>query len=172
MNPVDGLRDIRGLDAVGWWPPAPGWWLIALLFVVVVVLLVRLRRRRRRGWEYEARALMRDLRGRAEEGDPRGVAGELSELLRRIAMVRFGRQACAGLTGSRWLEWLEAHDPASFPWTRSGRALVDLPYAPEGGRVDGAALHPLFQAAESWLAAGTGPGSGPGGSGPPVRAGV
>lgn len=172
MNPADGLRDIRGLDAVGWWPPAPGWWLMALLVAAVVVLLVGLRRRRRRGWEHEARALMRDLRGRAADADPRRVAGELSELLRRVAMVRFGRHACAGLTGGRWLEWLETHDPEQFPWTRNGRALVDLPYAPEGDGVDASALHPLFEAADSWLAAGAGSASGPDGSRSQAPAGV
>lgn len=38
------LRDIRGLDAVSWWPPAPGWWIGALLLLLTLIglfLLIR-----------------------------------------------------------------------------------------------------------------------------------
>jgi len=151
VNPTDALRDIRGLDAIAWWPPAPGWWVFAIA-AAAAVLLVWIRRRR--GWKREARELLRALRGRMAREDPRRLAGELSEILRRIAMVRFGRHACAGLAGGRWLAWLEVHDPRRFPWSTRGRALVDLPYAPDDGVVDPAVLPPLIQAAEAWVVAG------------------
>jgi len=55
-----------------------------------------------------------------------------SKLLRRIAVARIGREEAAGLTGEEWLEWLEQQDPEEFPWTREGKALITVPYAPPG----------------------------------------
>jgi len=37
MNPLlQELRDIRGLDPLPWWPPAPGWWLVLAAALVLV----------------------------------------------------------------------------------------------------------------------------------------
>jgi hypothetical protein len=96
---------------------------------------------------------LRDLSRRARTGqDVKTLAGELSELLRRIAMARLGRPACAGLTGADWLDWLAAHDPNGFPWHERGRVLLVAPYAPPGaGAAD---LQTLIEAAEGWVSAG------------------
>ena len=56
---------------------------------------------------------------------------ELSELLKRIAMARHGRVACAGLQGQAWLDWLSAQDPNGFDWRQHGQPLIHAPYAPE-----------------------------------------
>ena len=73
---------------------------------------------------------LRDLQRRLPETDTKQVAGELSELPRRIAMARCGRQSCAGLTGSAWLDWLEENDPDAFDWSKRGRVLISTTYAP------------------------------------------
>jgi hypothetical protein len=164
MPPV--LRDIHGIGGVPWWPPGPGWWLAAgaLLLVALVVwrrgALSRLRRmlpvlpvRASGRWRAEATAALRRLRGRARAGDdPQACLGALSELLRRIAMARLGRPACAGLTGEAWLVWLAAEDPQGFPWDERGRVLLSAPYAPPG-RVPGADLRDLIEAALVWVQA-------------------
>ena len=74
-------------------------------------------------------------------------------LLKRIAMARFGRRACAGLTGEAWLAWLEDHDPNRFPWRSRGRPLIDWPYAPPDAKASADALRPLVGAAHAWLQA-------------------
>ena len=66
-------------------------------------------------------------------------------------MTRHGRRDCAGLTGTAWLAWLEAHDPRGFPWRALGRPLVDLPYAPVSRDVGATALAPLVSAARAWV---------------------
>ena len=53
----------------------------------------------------------------------------LSEYLRRIALKRFSRKECAGLTGKSWLKWLTTHDPKKFDWEAKGALLIDVPYA-------------------------------------------
>ena len=104
MNGLDpalgeGLRDIRGLDAVPIWPLAPGWWLILAGVVVFVALVLLLRRVPvrglvlRRDWRADARRLLRELRRRVPGLDGREAASEFSILMRRIAMARTSFEA-------------------------------------------------------------------------------
>ena len=161
--PLQALRDIRDIPPIPWWPPAPGWWLLALACGLLGYALWRWRaplslRVPIPGvtlgtWRWDAAKALRDLSRRARTGqDVKTLAGELSELLRRIAMARLGRPACAGLTGTDWLDWLAAHDPNGFPWHERGQMLLVAPYAPPGaGAAD---LRALIEAAEGWVSAG------------------
>ncbi|AGA89919.1 hypothetical protein Thimo_1116 [Thioflavicoccus mobilis 8321] len=161
------LRDIHGIDGVPWWPPAPGWWVLA---AALLLLALALRYRRPRGrrswrlpvptigsWRHAAARELRALRRRAAGQSTKETAGELSELLRRIAMARIGRTACAGLTGQDWLDWLAANDPNGFDWARQGRLLLVAPYAPPASSAGDAAtlatLTSLIDAATAWAEA-------------------
>ena len=157
MNPelVAQLRDINGLDAVPWWPLATGWWLLAALVVALLLALISLLRNLRHypagSWHRDAWKQLRDLRQRASSMPVDQLAGDLSELLRRIAVARLGREQAAGLTGERWLECLQQHDPAGFAWKRWGKPLLALPYAPYGTRQEyREQLLPLIDAALVW----------------------
>ncbi len=155
VSGVDQLRDIRGLDPVSWFPPAVGWWLIAVAVTVLILALLWWRDQRQRyplgSWQKDAQRRLRALRRRLEEWDSKTVAGELSELLRRIAMARHGREACAGLTGDEWLVWLQARDPSGFDWNDRGRLLLELPYAPTGSPEQNDALGHLIDATQRWV---------------------
>lgn len=164
--PVAMLRDIHDIPAIPWWPPAPGWWLLAIAGTLLVIFVWRSRARislripipgiTLGSWRWEAASALRDLRRRADKGqDAKQILGELSELLRRIAMARLGRPACAGLVGTAWLDWLAAHDPNGFHWQARGRVLIDAPYAPAGAlrdRVGAKDLLSLIDAALAWVA--------------------
>ncbi|MDZ7751541.1 MAG: DUF4381 domain-containing protein [Gammaproteobacteria bacterium] len=156
INPAsinDGLRDIHGLDPAPWWPPGPGWWLVAAGVVAVVALVLLLRRRRshqREQWRRDALARLRRLERRLPNLTRHDAAGELVQLLRRVAMVRYGRHQAAGLWGDEWLAWLERHDPRGFPWRSRGAVLVSSPYAPPDPE-DGRALAELVAAARHWV---------------------
>lgn len=153
---VSHLRDIHELDPVGWWPPAPGWWLLllALILAFLVLRMGRLPRvslpSRAPRWQQDAR---RELQ-RLQKAMPRMSAKEagvaFSELLRRIAVARHGREACAGLVGEDWLAWLGRHDPRGFDWPGKGKVLLDLPYAPPGSGGEGNQLAELVKAAMAW----------------------
>jgi hypothetical protein len=153
---VSQLRDIQGLDAIPWWPLATGWWLLGALVLVAIFMLISLIRSLLRypagSWRRHAWKQLRKLRQRASRTPAQQLAGDLSELLRRIAIARLGREQAAGLTGKRWLAWLEQHDPAGFDWTLHGRPLLTLPYAPSGAtQDDGSQLLPLIDAALVWV---------------------
>lgn len=163
MNPdmVTRLRDIQGLDEIPWWPLATGWWLLTLLVIVLLfalVLVVRNLRRypagswRRHGWKQ-----LRTLKRQCERMPTQQIAVELSELLRRIAIARLGRAQVAGLSGENWLSCLQQHDPVGFDWTRLGKPLLTLPYAPPGTSQENIEqLLPLIDAAFVWVDRGTG----------------
>jgi hypothetical protein len=143
MNPnvatpgaVDPLAELRGLhlpDAIGLWPPAPGWWIALALVLCSVAAIALLARRRRRS--LGARAL-RELRRLERRGtaDVPSLATALSELLRRVALEKFGAQPVASLAGERWGYFLKSTAPASRKGRRfdeaAGRALALAPYAP------------------------------------------
>lgn len=150
------LKDIEGLDSIGLWPLADGWWLLglALLVALWMLRLIWLRfvvGQRRAIWRTHAQAELRQLRQQLGTKSSKELVGQLSELLRRIAMARCGRDACAGLTGDAWLHWLKAQDPKGFDWPAQGRALIDLAYAPPGEDADQKAIRRLIRAAGTWV---------------------
>ena len=162
MTPEDlaaRLRDIRDIDPVSPWPPGPGWWLLALTIAVIVIFLMRYRphrliwqRQPNGDWRKSATAELRALRIRANTEDPKQIAGELSELVRRVAMARCGREACAGLSGKRWLNWLQEHDPHNFDWPNKGGLLASALYAPQLPSDTETNLAELIDAALRWSA--------------------
>jgi len=169
MNqPVPQIRDIHGFEGVSWWPPGPGWWILAAGVIAAVVLAWRFRSVLRLripipvitlgDWRWDAARQLRALRRQVQRDELvlKEAAGAISELLRRIAMARLGRAACAGLTGPDWLAWLDANDPNRFAWAERGRMLLEVPYAPP--RDKGTAEHRgdmivLIDAAHDWVAA-------------------
>jgi hypothetical protein len=152
------LRDIHGIDAVPWWPPAPGWWLLAIGGLLLVALRGRWRLWWMPAWRRAAIIELRPLRRVSQQLSPRERIAAFSALLRRIAMARHGRAVCAGLQGSAWLDWLSAQDPVGFDWRCHGQILLHAPYAPpalsETDRTQlEAELQRLINAAEAWVSA-------------------
>jgi len=159
---IEQLRDIQGIHGIPWWPPGPGWWLVILAMLMLAFLGWRLRAKLRLTipplpflsigrWRWDAARQLRDLRRRAGTQDSKQTAAELSELLRRIAMARLGRHACAGLAGEDWLVWLHNNDPQGFDWLQRGRPLLETPYAPPGSSGPKQALSELIDATHNWV---------------------
>ena len=154
------LRDISEIDAVGWWPPGPGWWLIiAAVFLLLLFirwfwpLLVSWLKHPRDFWRRDARRELMNLRKRLDRLDQKSAAAEFSELMRRIALARCGREACAGLSGDAWIEWLAINDPNAFDWIKHGDVLLKLAYAPPGEESSALRFRQLIDAAVGWTEA-------------------
>ena len=157
MNPqiLAQLRDIQDLDPVSWWPPATGWWLLLLLTLTLIIGLVLWLRNLRKyppgSWHRDAYQNLVKLKKQASNLSDSQLAGQLSGLLRRIALVRLGREQAAGLSGDAWLEWLQEQDPRAYDWRQKGRLLLTLPYAPATDSSDNKAqLLELVRAAIAW----------------------
>ncbi|MGB5735797.1 MAG: DUF4381 domain-containing protein [Thiohalocapsa sp.] len=159
------LRDIDAVLGNPWWPLAPGWWLLLAALAVLALALWRFDLVWRLrvpiplitlgSWRWDAGRELRQLRREATDASVKDTASELSELLRRIAMARHGRNACAGLHGADWLGWLAEHDPKGFDWRDQGRLLLAAPYAPPARtEAELNALLRLIDAAMEWVVAG------------------
>jgi len=134
------LRDIHLPESIGWWPLAPGWWvLIALAFAGLLYLLYRQYLKWR--WNAARRIALAELariRRDYEQGaDALALSKALSELLRRSMLAYAPRGEMAGLTGDRWLNWLD-RGLDDRPFTDgAGKHLESLPYRrPESVAVD------------------------------------
>lgn len=145
-----GLRDIHLPDPVPVWPPAPGWWLLAASLVMLLIAAAWLWKRYRRG-AYRRVALkeLQELRQALTQGRSRtAVLGEVSVLLRRAAITRYGRAQVAALHGAAWLEFLDRTGRAAR-FNTHGQALLDAPYR----RTTDAPIEPLLSLAQQWLEA-------------------
>ena len=129
-NPTDPLAVLRDIHAPGtpeFWPPAPGW---VAICVLMAAALAAARRWRAGRFRREALANLRTLRIRHQAGAPdMEIAMELSTLVRRVALSCRPREEVAGLTGERWIAWLESSLPGIGAAART--ALLDAPYARE-----------------------------------------
>jgi hypothetical protein len=125
------LRDLHLPEAVGLWPPAPGWWFLMALAAggVVYILYKQFLKWRFNAARRVALSELRRIRQEYEAGaDALILAKELSELLRRSMLAYAPRGQVAGLTGDRWLEWLD-QGLEGRPFTEgSGRNIEVLPY--------------------------------------------
>ena len=171
MNPPlaspDPLAQLRGLhlpEPVGFWPPAPGWWMVAGLLVIGALGLWLWSRRRRRSVARHALRELEMLSVTPGTGDVQTLATAISALLRRIALLRFGRARVAPLHGRAWQDFLTETAPRSRRGTRfapdAGLLLSLAPYAPAGaacltidGAADGAIIDArgLISAARAWI---------------------
>jgi len=149
------FRDIHGLDVIPWWPLAAGWWylvgLAGLLLLLAGIRYWLFYNASWLGWRGDARRQLRELKQALPAEDPQEVAVRLSELLRRIALVRSGHRQPASLTGDSWLYWLMAHDNTGFDWERHGQLLLSAPYMPPTMSVERKQLATLIRAAIRWI---------------------
>ncbi len=123
------IRDIHLPEAISWWPLAPGWWVMLALIILLIVLFWLTRRKKSTKDMRPSihQQVMFELKNVYQIKDDRLFVQKLSELLKRVAITKYGRRA-SGLTGERWLKFLDSKwDKTSF--TRGkGRVLLDLPY--------------------------------------------
>lgn len=126
--PPDWLAQLAPAYApppVGWWPLAPGWWALLVLLIAALVGIwlwyQRHPRRLRRSGLRELATLEATTVGDA------ALARALEHLVRRYAVARYGREAVAGLSGSRWLDFAIAHGATQWQGA-TGAALLQAAY--------------------------------------------
>lgn len=154
VNPIDfsqiPLRDIHLPGPVGWWPLAPGWWLVAALCLAAAGLVWY---RYRRSFRERAarRALKRALAALENGAEAVRCLQQVSMILRRFAMSsEDAASGVAGLTGERWLRYLDSRWDRDAFSRGAGRALLVGPYAPPD-RVMYADVQELGDLCIEWL---------------------
>jgi hypothetical protein len=145
---LQGLRDIHLPAPVSFWPPAPGWWLLALVIVLLLVTTLWLwKRYRRTAYRRAALKELQKLQQALQQGQAdTPIIAELSILLRRVAISRYGRQQVAALNGRAWLEFLDRTGRTTH-FSTQGHALLEAPYR----RHIAKQAEPLLTLAQRWL---------------------
>lgn len=104
------LADVHLQDIPGTWPLAWGWWLCIIIGVIALSYLSRLlfrkikQHRASKQAQHEAKQQLKAMAQTTQLGD-------INELLRKAALSYFPRQQVAGLTGQRWLSFLDQQLP-------------------------------------------------------------
>ncbi len=148
-DPLQQLRDNHIPEPVPFWPPAPGWWLLTVLLVLLLCMAGWLwKRHRRTAYRRAALKELQYLRQAMTQGQAgtTSIIAELSILLRRTAITRYGRQQVAALNGAAWLAFLDRTGRTTH-FSTQGQALLDAPYR----RSTTEQLEPLLSLAQRWL---------------------
>lgn len=128
---LENLADIAIPPPVSWMPQTWGWALLALVAAALLILAVWRWHRRRVANRYRREALADLARIEQALGDVAGRAQALEampELLKRVALAAWPRDAVASLSGADWLAFLRKHGGAqSFPG-QAAKLLDDLEY--------------------------------------------
>lgn len=126
------LRDIHLPDQVSWWPPATGWWLIiaAVITSALVYFVIKTVRKKRllRKTALEQLDIIQDQFN--TDGNKITLAQSLSILMRRSCISFYPRASTAGLTGSRWLHYLDNTTDKKGFTNGAGKILATAPYLP------------------------------------------
>jgi hypothetical protein len=155
MDPTQiPLRDLHLPEAIGWWPLAPGWWfLIMILLAGIVYLSYRsIQKWRRNAMRRVALMELSRIQREYKKGvDEITLAIELSELLRRTMLAYAPRIEVAGLTGKRWLQWLDQGlDDRPFS-EGPGQNVESLPYRRPDAVEDDVDVQGLIEAIKTRL---------------------
>lgn len=154
MNPLEKLHDIEGLDPISFWPLTLASWLLiftGIFLLGVILYLIICRIAFKRSWKNDTLSRLSLLEKNLTDANVKESVIALSEFLRRIALKKFSRKECAGLTGEAWLEWLTVRDPKKFDWRSKGALLITVPYAPENMPLPAKEVKELVQAVRSWV---------------------
>lgn len=146
------LADLALPPPASFWPPAAGAWIVAAAASVALVLF---------GWRalqrYRADAYLRaaaaelDALAAGRTGDRSDIAEAASAILKRAAIVAYGRERVASLTGAAWTGLIAETAPPGVetaPIAAGLAASLDARQTTEA-----AASEPLIGASKAWLRA-------------------
>ena len=155
MDPTQiPLRDLHLPELIGWWPLAPGWWFLIVLVAsgIGYLLYQSFAKWRRNASRRVALRELARIQAEFKHGvDETSLAIELSELLRRTMLAYAPRNEVAGLTGEKWLEWLDQGlDDRPFS-EGSGQNVESLPYRRPDALEDDVDLEGLIGAVKARL---------------------
>jgi len=106
---LDNLHDIIIPDAVGYLPPAPGWYVLGLL-VLALLSHFSVGFYKRYEKSLYRREALDELGSYEEQGKDETL--HLLTLAKRVAIIAYGREEIAKLSGDSWWDFMEQHSKA------------------------------------------------------------
>ena len=142
MNSSFDLTGLKGLHypvAPSWWPLAWGWYVI--LGIILLVALIIFLKRMSSPLTYASREMKK-----IQKSAPEKQLKLLSQLLKRVAMARYGREAIAPLSEDTWQEFLLASAPKILTKEQAHQLAYAI-YNPNPETPD----KKLFSATQKWI---------------------
>jgi hypothetical protein len=163
-NQVLELKDIHLPAPISWWPLAPGWWILlasVLLLAIIVFFVKKIRQSKQlnREVETEIKGIKKKFNKTKNKHE---LAQSLSVLLRRSSISFYSENEVAGLTGDKWLAFLDKANLQANNRTNSqtsathqfqsetGKVLLPAPYLPKDSDLNFDA-QALIKLCEGWL---------------------
>ncbi|HTR01032.1 MAG TPA: DUF4381 domain-containing protein [Candidatus Acidoferrum sp.] len=156
-DPLSDLADIHLPQPVSAWPPAPLWWMLGALVLAVIAwfCLVWLRNWQQRQRLHHALAEIRAAHEQWQQAGGNDTAPALlhacNSVLKRVALVHHPEAVVAGLSGQRWLTFLDDSGATDAFTQGAGQLLADGGYR-RRLELDEAAVATLIAAIEKWIA--------------------
>ena len=108
-DPLAALRPLHAPEAISWWPPAPGWWIVAALMLIIFTLVIVFLWRHWKNNRYRRHALREATQIKQHYAQqPLQYCQQINQLLKRIGVHVWPKTLTASLTGTAWLEFLNA----------------------------------------------------------------
>lgn len=143
------LRDIHLPEAISWWPPAIGWWLAFAIAVLLFWLMWRLFKQWTRKTALKtAKTLLQQIKHNQQTSDLQKLR-QISIWLRRVSISIAPRQQSAGLTGEKWLRYLDTNLDGSPFSNGVGQSLADVQF--RKSIPDGLDIPAIIDLCELWL---------------------
>ncbi len=120
---IDLLEEVPEPPPIAMTPQTPGWIVVGVVGGLLLFFLFRWAWRRWKANAYRRAAL--------SALDTATSPTEIAAIVRRTAMMAFPRADVAGLTGDRWLAFLDSTYPGSAFATGAGRSIITAPYRNE-----------------------------------------
>ena len=127
MNTQIDLTPLKGLHVMEqptWWPPAYGWWVVLIgISVIGIILYVLYRWWQNRPIVYA----MHELQKIQKISKDIEYLRALSNLMKRVAILKFSREEIAPLTEDKWQQFLIKSVPHNFA-EREAKQIAFSPY--------------------------------------------
>ncbi len=148
LSVLKDVHEPKGIFEPSFWPPAVIWWVLLLIimaspFVFYLIRTVRIKSAK----VYALKQL--DLSEANADTDVAKFASEVSKLLKRIAILRFGKEKVATLSDKEWVSFImETGDIHFSPEIEN--LLAYSPYA-KIKKSDKKIVSRIKEAAEIWI---------------------
>ncbi|HEV7258893.1 MAG TPA: DUF4381 domain-containing protein [Bosea sp. (in: a-proteobacteria)] len=121
------LRDLALPPEIAFWPPAPGIWIlgVACTALLAIALWHAIQRYRAAAHRRAAIAELTVLGAEVERSEA-DIVGRVASILKRVAMVDYGRGRVASLSGEAWADFVASKAKASFDARPIRSALLEV----------------------------------------------
>lgn len=136
---LSGLKDLHYPITPDWWPLAWGWYVV--LAGILLLAFICVYKKRSSPIAYANREMKK-----IQKTAPEKQLKLLSQLMKRVAMLRYGREAIAPLSEESWQEFLLAADP-NLLTKKQAHSLAYAIYNPNPEIPD----KKLFTSCQKWI---------------------